>query len=128
MNKSTASTAKNTPTGSQSSEAKAKRAATVTSNREQRIKDRGYALPLELTCTVTKKTVKYTSPTYIDKCISKYGSLEKLQKNFISRDGRRQLAEEAEKSKPAKAPKAEKGSGAPADPIPAAQMPATVGA
>lgn len=78
-----------------------KRAQTVESNRAARIATRGYSLPLVLTCKVTGKEVKYTSPTYIDKVIAKFGSLEKLQKEFVSRDGRRE-------NKPAKAPKAVK--------------------
>ena len=78
-----------------------KRAATVASNRSARIAERGYSLPLVLTCKVTGKEVKYTSPTYIDKVIAKFGSLEKFQKEFVSRDGRAA-------SKPAKAPKAAK--------------------
>jgi hypothetical protein len=90
-----------------------KRAATVASNRAARIATRGYSLPLVLKCTVTGKEVKYTSPTYIDKVISKFGSLEKLQKGFISRDGRRE-------SKPAKVAKAPKAAKAAAVAVPAA--------
>lgn len=67
-----------------------KRAATVASNRSKRIAERGYALPLVLTCKVTGKSVKYTSPSYIDKVIAKYGSLELLQANYTSREGRRE--------------------------------------
>jgi hypothetical protein len=76
----------------------AKRAATVEKNRATRIAERGYALPLVLTCKVTGKSVKYTSPSYIDKVIAKYGSLEALQANYTSRDGRRQSAEKAAKA------------------------------
>lgn len=61
--------------------------------RAQKIADRGYTLPLVLTCTVTGQQVKYTSPSYIDKVIAKYGSLEALQKGFVSRAGKRQSAE-----------------------------------
>lgn len=83
-----------------------KRKATVAKKREERIKARGYALPLVLKCSVTGKEVKYTSPAYIDKCIAKAGSLEKLKKTYTSREGRRQLAAKAPKvAKPAKAPK-----------------------
>lgn len=71
----------------------AKRAATVEKNRAARIADRGYALPLVLTCKVTGAQVKYTSPSYIDKVVAKYGSLEALQANYVSRAGRRQQAE-----------------------------------
>jgi len=70
-----------------------KRAATVASNRAQRITERGYALPLILTCKVTGKSVKYTSPAYIDKVVAKYGSLELLQANYTSREGKRQAAQ-----------------------------------
>jgi hypothetical protein len=68
----------------------AKRAATVEKNRASRIAERGYALPLVLTCKVTGKAVKYTSPSYIDKVVAKYGTLEELQKNYVSREGKRQ--------------------------------------
>jgi hypothetical protein len=68
----------------------AKRAATVEKNRASRIAERGYALPLVLTCNVTGKAVKYTSPSYIDKVVAKYGTLEELQKNYVSREGKRQ--------------------------------------
>jgi hypothetical protein len=66
-----------------------KRSATIEKNRSARISERGYALPLVLTCKVTGKQVKYTSPSYIDKTIARAGSLELLQKNFVSREGRR---------------------------------------
>jgi hypothetical protein len=78
-----------------------KRAATVASKRTERIAARGYALPLVLTCKVTGTQVKYTSPTYIEKVISKYGSLENLQSNFVSRDGRRQTKETEAAAAPA---------------------------
>jgi hypothetical protein len=42
---------------------------------------------------VTGKTIKLTSPTYIDKVIQKYGSLEKLQTTYLSREGKRLQAE-----------------------------------
>jgi hypothetical protein len=67
----------------------AKRSATIEKNRAARIEERGYSLPLVLTCKVTGKQVKYTSPSYIDKVIAKHGSLEALQANFTSREGRR---------------------------------------
>jgi len=66
-----------------------KRSATIEKNRSARIAERGFSLPLVLTCKVTGKQVKYTSPSYIDKVIAKHGSLELLQKNFTSREGRR---------------------------------------
>jgi hypothetical protein len=66
-----------------------KRSATIEKNRTARITERGYALPLVLTCQVTGKQVKYTSPSYIDKVIARAGSLEKLQATFTSREGRR---------------------------------------
>jgi hypothetical protein len=67
----------------------AKRSATIEKNRASRIAERGYALPLVLTCKVTGKQVKYTSPSYIDKVIARAGSLEALQKSFTCREGRR---------------------------------------
>lgn len=73
----------------QSPEAKAKRAATLTAKRDEKAATRGYSLPLVLTCKVTGKSVKYTSAAYIDKCIAKAGSLEKLMANYTSREGRR---------------------------------------
>lgn len=102
-----------------------KRAATVAQKRADRIAKRGYALPLVLTCHVTKKTVKYTSPAYIDKVIAKAGSLKKLQETYVSREGRR--IEAAKNPKPAKTPKAPKAQpakksapkSAPATPAPA---------
>ena len=66
-----------------------KRSATIEKNRSARIADRGYALPLVLTCKVTGKQVKYTSPSYIDKVIAKAGSLEALQSTVTCREGRR---------------------------------------
>lgn len=66
-----------------------KRSATIEKNRASRIAERGYALPLVLTCKVTGKQVKYTSPSYIDKVIARAGSLEALQKSFTCREGRR---------------------------------------
>ena len=48
-----------------------KRSATIEKNRAARITERGYTLPLVLTCKVTGKQVKYTSPSYIDKVIAK---------------------------------------------------------
>lgn len=72
-----------------------KRAATVASNRAARIASRGYPLPLVLTCTVTGKSVKYTSPSYVDKVAAKYGSLDLLRKNYVSREGRRIQAEKS---------------------------------
>ena len=73
----------------QTPEAKAKRAATVATKREAKAAERGYTLPLVLTCKVTGKAVKYTSAAYIDKCIAKAGSLEALQSNYVSREGKR---------------------------------------
>lgn len=82
-------------------ETSAKRAATVQKNRQARIDERGYALPLVLTCKVTGSQVKYTSPAYVDKVVQKYGSLENLKTNFVSRAGRRQQAEAAKAAKAA---------------------------
>jgi len=76
----------------QSVEAKAKRAQTIATKRDEKAADRGYTLPLVLTCKVTGKSVKYTSAAYIDKCIAKAGSLEKLLTTYVSREGRRNRA------------------------------------
>lgn len=65
-----------------------KRSATIEKNRAARIAERGYPLPLCLTCSVTGKTVRYTSPSYVDKVAAKYGSLELLRKNYVSREGK----------------------------------------
>lgn len=73
----------------QTPEAKAKRAATVATKRAAKAEERGYTLPLVLTCKVTGKSVKYTSASYIDKCVAKAGSLEALQANYVSREGKR---------------------------------------
>ena len=73
----------------QSPEAKAKRAATLSTKREEKQEARGYSLPLVLTCKVTGKHVKYTSAAYIEKCIAKAGGLENLLTNYVSREGRR---------------------------------------
>ena len=73
----------------QTAEAKAKRSATIATKRDEKATERGYTLPLVLTCKVTGKAVKYTSASYIDKVIAKHGSLEALQKNYVSREGRR---------------------------------------
>lgn len=66
-----------------------KRSATIEKNRAARIAERGFALPLILTCKITGKQVKYTSPAYISKVIARAGSLEELKKNFTCREGRR---------------------------------------
>jgi len=66
-----------------------KRSATIEKNRSARISERGYALPLVLTCKVTGKQVKYIWASYIDKVIARAGSLEKLQASFNQREGRR---------------------------------------
>jgi hypothetical protein len=63
-----------------------KRAETKT-KKEQ---DRGFPLPLLLTCTVTGKVNKYTSLNYIRKLVAKYGSVEEIRKNYISAEGRKQ--------------------------------------
>jgi hypothetical protein len=55
---------------------------------------RGYTLPVRLQCRITGKQVAYTSPVYIDKKIEEYGSMDKLHRNFISREGRAQLAQQ----------------------------------
>lgn len=103
----------NKPTAPKAESAADKRKATVAKKREERIKARGYALPLVLKCNETGDEVKYTSPAYIDKCIAKAGSLEKLKKTYVSRKGRRIIAARTPKAvkapkiaKPAKAPKA----------------------
>ena len=64
----------------------AKRAAT----RAQKEQNRGFPLPLTLTCTVTGKVNKYTSLPYIRKLIAKYGTVEEIRKNYVSAEGKRQ--------------------------------------
>jgi hypothetical protein len=64
----------------------AKRAAT----KAQKEANRGFPLPLILTCPVTGKTNKYTSLPYIRKLIEKYGGVEELRKSYISTDGKKQ--------------------------------------
>ena len=64
----------------------AKRAAT----RAQKEQNRGFPLPLVLTCPVTGKTNKYTSLPYIRKLIAKYGTIEDVRKNYISAEGKKQ--------------------------------------
>lgn len=56
----------------------------------QKETNRGFPLPLSLTCPVTGKTNKYTSLTYIRKLIEKYGTVEELRKNYVSVEGRKQ--------------------------------------
>jgi len=80
----------NTISATQTAEAKAKRSATIATKRDEKTAERGYTLPLVLTCKVTGKSVKYTSASYIDKVIAKHGSLEKLLTGYVSREGRRQ--------------------------------------
>lgn len=64
----------------------AKRAAT----KAQKETDRGFPLPLSLTCPVTGKVNKYTSLPYIRKLIAKYGNIETLKQNYISNEGKKQ--------------------------------------
>jgi len=52
--------------------------------------NRGFPLPLSLTCPVTGKTNRYTSLAYIRKLVEKYGSVEGLRKNYVSIEGRKQ--------------------------------------
>ena len=52
--------------------------------------DRGFPLPLLLTCPVTGKVNKYTSLTYIRKLVAKYGTVEEIRKNYVSAEGRKQ--------------------------------------
>lgn len=63
----------------------AKRALT----KAQKEKDRGFPLPLTLTCTVTGKSNKYTSLPYIRKLIEKHGDLDTLKKNYVSNEGKK---------------------------------------
>ena len=63
-----------------------KRAAT----KVQKEETRGFPLPLYLTCPVTKKTNKYTSLQYIRKLIAKHGTIEEVQKSYISAEGKKQ--------------------------------------
>lgn len=64
----------------------AKRAAT----KAQKETDRGFPLPLSLTCPITGKVNKYTSLPYIRKLIAKYGNIETLKQNYISNEGKKQ--------------------------------------
>ena len=64
----------------------AKRAAT----KAEKEANRGFPLPLVLTCPVTGKTNKYTSLPYIRKLIAKYGSVEELKKSYVSSEGKKQ--------------------------------------
>jgi hypothetical protein len=52
--------------------------------------NRGFPLPLSLTCPVTGKTNRYTSLPYIRKLIEKYGTVEALRKDYISTEARKQ--------------------------------------
>jgi hypothetical protein len=63
----------------------AKRAQT----RAEKEKNRGFPLPLTLTCPVTGKTAKYTSLPYIRKLVEKYGSVDEIKKNYVSAEGRK---------------------------------------
>jgi hypothetical protein len=56
----------------------------------QKETNRGFPLPLSLTCPVTGKANRYTSLAYIRKLIEKYGSVEDLRKNYVSIEGRKQ--------------------------------------
>ena len=53
--------------------------------------ERGFPLPLTLTCTVTGKSVKYTSLSYIRKLIAKYGTVEELRTKYVSVEGRKKV-------------------------------------
>jgi len=63
----------------------AKRALT----RAEKEKNRGFPLPLVLTCPVTGKVAKYTSLPYIRKLVEKYGGVEEIKKNYVSAEGRK---------------------------------------
>ena len=63
----------------------AKRAA----SKAQKEVNRGFPLPLYLTCPVTNKTNKYTSLPYIRKLIAKYGTIEAVKTSYISAEGRK---------------------------------------
>lgn len=52
--------------------------------------DRGFPLPLLLTCPITGKVNKYTSLSYIRKLVAKYGTVEEIRKNYVSAEGRKQ--------------------------------------
>lgn len=64
----------------------AKRAAT----KAEKETNRGFPLPLILTCPVTGKTNKYTSLPYIRKLIAKHGSVDELKRTYISSEGKKQ--------------------------------------
>jgi hypothetical protein len=63
-----------------------KRAAT----KQQKEVNRGFPLPLLLTCPVTGKVNKYTSLPYIRKLLQKYGTIEGVRANYISNEGKKQ--------------------------------------
>ncbi len=63
----------------------AKRAVT----KAQKEVNRGFPLPLYLTCPVTNKTNKYTSLPYIRKLIEKHGTIDAVKANYISAEGRK---------------------------------------
>jgi len=57
--------------------------------RAEKEKNRGFPLPLVLTCPVTGKIAKYTSLPYIRKLVEKYGGVEEIKKNYVSEKGRK---------------------------------------
>lgn len=87
-----------------SPEAVAKRKATMAAKREVREAERGYPIPLILTCHVTGKVVKYTVPGYIEKCIAKAGSLQALIDGYVSREGQKQVAQVTDAAQVSSAP------------------------
>ena len=58
--------------------------------RAQKEQNRGFPLPLVLTCPVTGKVSKYTSLPYIRKLIEKHGTVEAVKANYVSIEGRKQ--------------------------------------
>ena len=101
MNKNKPATTVDASASTTPNDAAVKRASTIASKREARIAERGYPLPLTLTCTVTGKSVNYTSPSYIAKVLSKYNnSLETLKSTFVSRAGRAEMKAKAAAAKP----------------------------
>lgn len=72
--------------------AKRRRAPSIkrAQTRAQKEQNRGFPLPLVLTCPVTGKVSKYTSLPYIRKLIAKHGSIEAVKASYVSVEGRKQ--------------------------------------
>ncbi len=71
-----------------SPEAIAKRKATCAAKRAAKEQERGYPMPLVMTCNATGKVVRYTVPKYIEKKIAQFGSLEAWRKAYVCREAK----------------------------------------